>query len=68
MLMIPFNLMPFLLRSSNAPAGVRLAVCLFLFLPLAHNVLTHIRMRRVGEAQHRWEVALIKGLRPSQRT
>lgn len=50
MLMIPFKLMPFLLRSSNAPAGVRLAVRLFFFTPLAHNVLTHINAERLGGA------------------
>lgn len=52
MLMIRFNLMPFLLRSSNAPAGVRLAVRNFFifFLPLAHNVLTHRNVVRWGGA------------------
>lgn len=47
--MIPFNLMPFLLQSSNAPAGVQLAVCLF-YIFLAHNVLTHTNAARWGGA------------------
>lgn len=63
--MIPFNLMPFLLQSINAPVGVRLVLnvfFLFFFYLLAHNVLTHTDAARWGGATL-WGGCFDKGFR-----